>query len=690
MATNRQIEIDVVLNSSQAEKGLDKIETSSKEVGESFSNAGKVIKSFGGESSRALGGVGEAFGGVVDSVQGLNSSLKAGGSSFTALLGPIGIAVVAVSELMSAFREYRNEVDGTNIRIEAYKAAASELTSIIEELSDAQVVLNEETIRAFRIQSQRAQRAIEESQAIREKSVNTEILIDGLRKEIEVLESQDRAYKNNQKSAVDYAYAVSAINTTLEQKKGELLKLEARLAEEQSKADKKAIEGAKERKKLTEDREAALKKSPEFLKKLAQTEAKLLNDARINELQKTKDDIQTQIEIARIGSLQKQEELRAIEDISEQTRSKAIAAERSRLEAEISAIEKAGREKRLSDQKRALAERQRQEQQEQSRQLLEDRKRLQIQQQLDSELRSIRALEIQSMEIHGADKLAIIEANYQEELKLAKENENLIEIARLRRRNAEDRFLQEEFAAQQEAEAQSRIFAIENAEFDLSFQRDSYDKELKLLELRYKKERELAGDNQEMLTELTRRETLERTQLQAKATQIQIEQLKKIGEQFLEAGASAAYASLVAGESFKDSVAQSIYAIGQQAAVQSALLFAESVGRLAFGDVAGAALKAKAGAMHAGVAAIAGVAANKMGVGGSGGGGGEEPTSPSGIAQTSAPQREEASQEAIVYNINFSGAVIYDTKTAAEQALADRVTQLQNRRRRGGVMRRSS
>jgi len=145
MATNRQIEIDVVLNSSQAEKGLDKIETSSKEVGESFSNAGKVIKSFGGESSRALGGVGEAFGGVVDSVQDLNSSLKAGGSSFTALLSPIGIAVVAVSELMSAFREYRNEVDGTNIRIEAYKAAASELTSIIEELSDAQVVLNEET-----------------------------------------------------------------------------------------------------------------------------------------------------------------------------------------------------------------------------------------------------------------------------------------------------------------------------------------------------------------------------------------------------------------------------------------------------------------------------------------------------------------------------------------------------------------
>jgi predicted metalloprotease len=41
----------------------------------------------------------------------------------------------------------------------------------------------------------------------------------------------------------------------------------------------------------------------------------------------------------------------------------------------------------------------------------------------------------------------------------------------------------------------------------------------------------------------------------------------------------------------------------------------------------------------------------------------------------------------MVFNINFGGAVIYDTQRAAEQALADRITNLQNTRRRGAPRR---
>jgi len=41
----------------------------------------------------------------------------------------------------------------------------------------------------------------------------------------------------------------------------------------------------------------------------------------------------------------------------------------------------------------------------------------------------------------------------------------------------------------------------------------------------------------------------------------------------------------------------------------------------------------------------------------------------------------------MVFNINFGGAVIYDTKRSAEQALADRITSLQNTRRRGAPRR---
>jgi len=62
-----------------------------------------------------------------------------------------------------------------------------------------------------------------------------------------------------------------------------------------------------------------------------------------------------------------------------------------------------------------------------------------------------------------------------------------------------------------------------------------------------------------------------------------------------------------------------------------------------------------------------------------------------GSAQTAPPiQREEATSSELVFNVNFSGAVIYDTKKAAEQALADRVTKVMNERRRGSPRRRNS
>ena len=54
-------------------------------------------------------------------------------------------------------------------------------------------------------------------------------------------------------------------------------------------------------------------------------------------------------------------------------------------------------------------------------------------------------------------------------------------------------------------------------------------------------------------------------------------------------------------------------------------------------------------------------------------------TSPSGSPQTSTtPTRAAATQSQIVYNVNFGGAVVYDTKRAAEMAMASRID-----RRRG-------
>ena len=77
-----------------------------------------------------------------------------------------------------------------------------------------------------------------------------------------------------------------------------------------------------------------------------------------------------------------------------------------------------------------------------------------------------------------------------------------------------------------------------------------------------------------------------------------------------------------------------------------------------------------------------------------GGGGGAVATastgavSPTGTPQTATtPEREQAETSSMVFNINFGGAVIYDTKKSAEQALADRITNIQNTRRRGAPRR---
>jgi hypothetical protein len=47
------------------------------------------------------------------------------------------------------------------------------------------------------------------------------------------------------------------------------------------------------------------------------------------------------------------------------------------------------------------------------------------------------------------------------------------------------------------------------------------------------------------------------------------------------------------------------------------------------------------------------------------------------------PERESAQETSTVFNINFGGAVIYDTKQAAERAMVDRLVGVMNQRNRG-------
>ena len=752
MATNK-VEIDVVLNSKDAEKGFKKVESGAEAVGESFTSVGKAVSNLGDQSSKALGQVGSSVGEVVESLGGLSTALKAGGAGFTALLGPIGLVAVAVSELYSAYKEYSNEVDGTNIRIEAFKASATELTSIIERLSDAQIELNLETIKAFRIQSERAQVAIEEAEGLRQKSTALKINIENEQRQIKVIDESIRKAKEQAKTNAQFLMVVSGLETDRRNRLKGIATLQERLDKITTEADKKALEGNKERQineKMVQDQ---LKGSPEARKKILDLETKLLAEARVNELQATKKNLETQRQIARIASEQKIAEIKAIEDISETVRSQAITGERKRLQAEISDIEKGFAEKRRQEaekrRQRSLAMQARQD----ATALMNERK-------LQAELNNIRKLELEGMRINGASARELLEARYNDELTKAKDNANLKLAAEMKYQNELTKLEQSEEQARLSQEQtfaeQRQAFIYDTMEFDISTIKDQTKRELALLELRYDKEIQLNAYTQDQITELQRRATIEREAILNASFDRSMEKLKDMGQELASSSLGAVYQSIVnAGqydiqlEELKYKLEQDLTekrqdlieaqrkgdveavrqreqeitditatfeaerrrirteqgqqvpmifgnilkGLGEQAAIEAMLETARGIATaftapaLSANHFAAAGVFAAA-AVAAGTAgaAITNKASGKVAKASRGAGGSESPT---GTPQTApTPQREKADTQPMVFNINFGGAVIYDTQRAAEQALADRITTLQNTRRRGAPRRR--
>ncbi len=288
---------------------------------------------------------------------------------------------------------------------------------------------------------------------------------------------------------------------------------------------------------------------------------------------------------------------------------------------------------------------------------------------------------------------------------------------------------------------------------------DQTRRELALLDLRSQKEIQLNEHTQEEITELQRRESIERQKILDSSFVESMDTLKSMSKDLLKESTGAIYQSLVdAGQfdltfeelkhDFDEKVGQAreemlkaqassdldlfrqkeeeitnltsqyeserqhiraqqaqavpllfgniLKGLGQQASVEAVMELAKGFSKLGSPLTAAfAPAHFKASAIFAGVAATARVggamltnnANTSISRAGRGGGSGGT-TSPTGTPQTtSIPNREEAESTSMVFNINFGGAVIYDTKQSAEQALADRITNIQNRQRRGAPRR---
>jgi hypothetical protein len=376
-------------------------------------------------------------------------------------------------------------------------------------------------------------------------------------------------------------------------------------------------------------------------------------------------------------------EINAIEDISDEVRAKAIIAEQKALLARLDELGKADTEKRVARAKQAQAMRR-----------AAALRRLALERKTQGELDRIRRAEIEQLRLQGASQLDVLEMNQELALKAVQKNERLKTAVTLEFENKRTKIILEQerkraeeakrAAEKERKEAERRrAFEFNSAEFDAQRIKDGLERELALLDLKYRKELEMAERSQSEITELRRRHAIERNEITEASTKAQIEAAAQLTSVISQGLADSAYNALVFGESFTESIGKMLIGLGQQAAVESLMELARGTAAL-FLNPALAANHFTAAGLYAGAAATAGVAGSALGGGGGSVSAPSASASPSGSPQSAPkPERERAESQALVFNINFGNSTIYDTKRAAQDAMASEIMRTMQRQRRG-------
>ena len=243
-------------------------------------------------------------------------------------------------------------------------------------------------------------------------------------------------------------------------------------------------------------------------------------------------------------------------------------------------------------------------------------------------------------------------------------------------------------SAEKERElAESRhAFLLESTEFDVRMREDGLNKELDLLNLKYMREVNMAGRTEDEVTELKRRHEAERAKLVRDSARDQMDAVAETTSAIGAGLAVSAYNAALLGDSFEKAVGKMLIAVGQQAAVESLMALAKGTALL-FTSPADSANQFVASGIYAAAAATAGSVGVALGGGGGGGGGGASATPKTtptdSPTEAPSPERAKADSSAMVFNIIFGNATIYDTKRAAQDAMADQILRTLNRQRRG-------
>ena len=709
MAENKVI-IDVEVQGIQdAQKDLDKVNSSASEigdsvkgVGESFKGVGAIVSSQGGVMGEAFNSLGESVGGLVDGFGAMGEAMTTGGKSgmvaFMGMLGPISAIAGALALAIEAFRQFSGVAKEAEQIEAAVTAAAGDLTSKMEELADKGIKATNEQLRDLISLNSEARLKLE---ILNEKNASlTKVYTEQIQAQ-RLLEKEQRIYlaQTNERVKSD-GYVISA-------------------QERLTKANEAVAKAQLELTKGYEIALPAIQKAQEYQRDLAMTEQEATDALKAQlEIQKEYSDLllnTSTLSAYEKSILQKQRDLSIEQRLADQhgKTSKEIQAltkvieeeNKARQAGDILQLKEIKNQQEIEQIKKAEADRLKAEQKARS----DAFKARQMQ--IISEQSQINALEIQLTKSGFDEQIALAENNYKTSQQLNKNNKNQLIIAekqyQLAIQGIKDQQLAQEQAkiadqARINQELISQQIAHEEATYQASIQyqqrqqelrdkiaildieagKDEYKKQLDLLAKNQEIELRSVEDNELAKAEIQKRYANQRVKVESYATA----QMGEMAMATTQAFASSVAGAIMGAQSMEDAIKSTLEGLAQEAIARSIFATAMGFSALALGPVGGVSASQyfQSAALFAGVGAIAGVSSKAMG--GGGGGGSSSSVSPIGSAQAQAPSRPEASKaEPMVFNINFGGSVIYDTKAAAERAFADRIVRQINNSNRGMV-----
>jgi len=707
MAENKVIIEVEVEGAGNAQKQLDKIESATtslgdgvKGVGESFKGVGAIVSAQGGVMGEAFGALGDSVGGLVDGVGEFSEALQSGGkmgiTSMLGLLGPISAIVGAIALAVEAWRQFSGAAKEAEQIEAAVTAAAGDLTSKMEELADKGIKPSNDELRRLIELNTQSRLGLE---ILNEKNANlTKVYAEQINAKNDLVRVTEK-YKNLSDDEKRTLSDLIAANFRVKEADDAVANAQSMLTTEYEKAL------------------PAIQKAQEYQRNLAMTQDEAL-DALKSQLEAQKEYSDLLIETSSLSDHEKSVQKKAKELEIEQR----LAGQRSQSVTQIQALTKviedenkarqsgdilALKEIKNAQEIQALKEAEIKRLQDEARARSDAFKARQAQ--IIGEQSQINALRIQ-LEKQGIDEqLALAVNTYTTQLALNKNNKNQLIIAELQYQQQLNGISQQEIARQQADQAsllqaqteKIRILqdeaykeiAIEKEKTktkkDLQDKIDLLDiqltmagnaQQVALLQKQMDMELAIVEKGSLEAIEIKKRYALAGKDLQDES----IAQLKDFADAQAQSFSASVASAIMNGESIQATLKASLKGLATEALARSLYEGAAGLASLALGPVGGvpASQHFAASAAFAGVATVAGLAGASIPSATTGGAQGG--ASPTGMAQSPQIQRPEASkQEPLVFNLNFSGSTIYDTKESAKRAMSDEIVKYINEPRRG-------